>query len=220
VDETAFRPTAGADDALTPSQRRRAQSRDAILAAARTVIGRHGFADAQISLIAREAGLAVGTIYTHFPSRTELFADLYRHAVTREFDILTATVDGSPEDALHRLTTAISTFCDRTLRGGRFALALLVEPVDPRLEEVRLAYRAEFRSLLAGLVERCVDEGSVPDVDTRIAAAAVLGIMTEVLVLPPAVPSSAGEQRALVADVTRTCLAALRADVGRAAPRR
>lgn len=218
MDTTAPRPTAGTGEALTPAQRRRAQARDAILAAARTVIGHHGFADAQISLIAREAGLAVGTIYKHFPSRTELFADLYRDAVTREFDVLTATVDDTPGDALCQLATAITRFCDRTMRGGRFALALLVEPVDPRLEQVRLTYRAEFRSLLAGLVDRCVAEGSVPDVDSRIAAAAVLGIMTEVLVLPPAEPNSADEQRALVNDVTRTCLAALRADSDRAVP--
>jgi AcrR family transcriptional regulator len=215
VDTTAPQPTAGTDAPLTSAQRRRAQARDAILAATRTVISHHGFADAQVSLIAREAGLAVGTIYKHFPSRTELFADLYRDAVTREFEVLTATVDQTPGDALCRLAAAITTFCDRVMRGGRFALALLVEPVDPRLEGIRLAHRAEFRSLLAGLVDHCIAEGSVPELDSRIASAAVLGIMTEVLVLPATELSSEPDQRTLVNAVTRTCLASLRAESDR-----
>jgi AcrR family transcriptional regulator len=47
------------------------RNRDAILNAARAAFGRDGF-DAQIDDIARDAGVGVGTIYRHFPTKEAL----------------------------------------------------------------------------------------------------------------------------------------------------
>ncbi|HZC12920.1 MAG TPA: helix-turn-helix domain-containing protein [Thermoleophilaceae bacterium] len=53
------------------------RNRERILAAAREVFGQHG-ADSQMDEIARRAGVGVGTLYRHFPTKDELAAELVR----------------------------------------------------------------------------------------------------------------------------------------------
>src|SRR5260370_17072055 len=48
----------------------------AILAAAARVFARHGLEGATIEMVAREAEVAVGTIYLYFASRDDLFLSL------------------------------------------------------------------------------------------------------------------------------------------------
>ncbi|MGH8013378.1 MAG: TetR/AcrR family transcriptional regulator, partial [Candidatus Binataceae bacterium] len=57
-------------------QRERAARREAILSAAARVFAIHGLDGATIEMIAREAEVAVGTIYLYFCSRDELFLTL------------------------------------------------------------------------------------------------------------------------------------------------
>jgi AcrR family transcriptional regulator len=53
------------------------RNRERILAAARTALAEHG-AEAQIDDIARAAGVGVGTVYRHFPTKDALMAELIR----------------------------------------------------------------------------------------------------------------------------------------------
>ena len=52
--------------------------REAILAAARTVFVRDGYAAAKLADVAAEAGCSVGTLYTHFEDRDDLLAEVLR----------------------------------------------------------------------------------------------------------------------------------------------
>lgn len=54
----------------------RAFKRDAILQAARKIFGRDGLEAATLRAIAAEAGIAVGTVYLHYPSKEALYADM------------------------------------------------------------------------------------------------------------------------------------------------
>ncbi len=75
----------------------------ALLAAAATVFVSSGV-DAPIRQIAAEAGVGIGTIYRHFPSRSDLVVAVYRHQVdacaAAGPDLLADT--GSPLAALRR----------------------------------------------------------------------------------------------------------------------
>jgi AcrR family transcriptional regulator len=53
---------------------RGARTRDALVAGARRVFERDGFLDARIVDIAKEAGVATGSFYTHFDSKEAAFA--------------------------------------------------------------------------------------------------------------------------------------------------
>jgi AcrR family transcriptional regulator len=54
----------------------RAFKRDAILQAARKIFARDGLEGATLRAIAAEAGVAVGTVYLHYPAKESLYAEL------------------------------------------------------------------------------------------------------------------------------------------------
>src|ERR1700712_4774352 len=62
---------------------RPADKRDRILVAAEVVFARHGFFAARVSEIAKEAGVADGTIYLYFKSKDELLVSLFEDRVTK-----------------------------------------------------------------------------------------------------------------------------------------
>lgn len=56
----------------TPRNSRSANRRDAILAAAREVFVEHGFEDARVAEVGRRAGIAEGTVYLYYKTKTVL----------------------------------------------------------------------------------------------------------------------------------------------------
>jgi AcrR family transcriptional regulator len=196
---------------LTAAQARRLAARNSILRAARELIAEGGFAGAQVSLIAVRAGVGVGSIYKHFPSRAELFAEIYRDVAAREFARVQAAVAETDGGAGPRIAAAVATFCARALRGGRFAYALLVEHSEPDVDEHRLAFREGYRTLFKELLDQGIEDGEIPDQDTDTAAAALLGIMTETLVRPLADLDEKKDSQALIRQVVNLCLATVQA---------
>src|SRR5262249_27529791 len=66
----------GAEIAGDPSERReakKAQSRSRILEAARAIFFRDGFMEANLDLVAKDAGVAKGTLYRYFENKAELY---------------------------------------------------------------------------------------------------------------------------------------------------
>lgn len=196
---------------LTPAGQRRAAARQSILTGARELITENGFAAAQMSLIAVRAGVGVGSIYQHFPSRAELFAEVYRSVAAHEFDVVESAVAAATGGHVDRIAIAVQTFCTRALLAERFAYALLVEPAEAAVEEHRLAFREGYRILFARLIADGIEEGGLPAQDVDISAAAVLGIMTETLVLPLRDQHEMNTPEDLVRQVVALCLAAVTA---------
>jgi AcrR family transcriptional regulator len=56
---------------------RAADTREALIAAARALFAEHGFADVALETIVRAAGVTRGALYHHFPDKTELFAAVF-----------------------------------------------------------------------------------------------------------------------------------------------
>jgi AcrR family transcriptional regulator len=77
-----------------------------------------------------------------------------------------------------RLVAVIETFTGRALKAPRLAYALLAEPVDPVIEQLRLEFRAEFRDVLAALVTVGVRSGELPPQDASVVAAALVGAIS------------------------------------------
>jgi AcrR family transcriptional regulator len=194
---------------LTAAQARRAAARDSILGATRSLIAEGGFGEAQMSLIAHRAGVGVGSIYQHFPSRADLFAEIYRTVATRELEKVEAAVSATDASASAQIAAAINTFCTRALRGGRFAHALLVEHGEPAVDEHRLAFREGYRSLFKDLLEAGIEQREIPPQDTDTSAAALLGIMTETLVRPLGEQGGKKDTTVLTEQIVALCLAAI-----------
>ena len=79
-----------------PTDRTRARlaaARERIVDAALDQLAEGGYASASVATVARRAGVATGTVYRHFPSKADLFAEVFRRAAQREVDVLRAMTD-------------------------------------------------------------------------------------------------------------------------------
>jgi TetR/AcrR family fatty acid metabolism transcriptional regulator len=86
----------------------RAAKRDRILDAAERVFAQRGFFTAKVADIAREAGVADGTIYLYFKSKDDLLISLFESRMERVNALLAAAVAGAttPRAKLMAFVTA------------------------------------------------------------------------------------------------------------------
>src|ERR1700742_3712044 len=74
------------------------RNRDLVLEAAKSVFSAGG-AEVSLEAVARTAGVGIGTLYRHFPTREALFEAVYRREVD-ELAALAESMDASPTEAL------------------------------------------------------------------------------------------------------------------------
>ena len=92
--------------AETPSphrQEQKAQRQEEILKAAFNVFAAHGYEAARIDDVARQAGIAKGTIYLYFRDKEQLFRAVVRSLVQKRFDAVAERFVGTAEQLLREL---------------------------------------------------------------------------------------------------------------------
>jgi AcrR family transcriptional regulator len=101
------------------------RNRERVLAAAKAVFSKGG-ADASLEAVAKRAGVGIGTLYRHFPTREALFEAVYRREVRQLSELAEQLKDEtSPVEALRRwLHSDIELVA--TKKGMAAALALAV----------------------------------------------------------------------------------------------
>jgi AcrR family transcriptional regulator len=191
------------------TEARRMETRRRITTAARELIAEGGYVAAQVAPVADRAGVAVGTVYRHFPSKSDLFAEVFREASQHEVDAMRAAVEGTPGPAADRIAVGIETFARRALRGRRLAWALLAEPVDPAVEAERLHFRHSYRDLMAGVIAEGIEAGELPAQDVDATAAALIGAIGEAMVGPLSPTSNGGDPDAVIAALINFCTRAI-----------
>jgi AcrR family transcriptional regulator len=99
------------------------RNRERILAAAKTVFSAGGPA-ASLEAVARTAGVGIGTLYRHFPTREALFEAVYRREVQQLADLAERLMgQAEPVEALRQWMRANVRFV-ATKKGMSAALAL------------------------------------------------------------------------------------------------
>jgi AcrR family transcriptional regulator len=191
---------------------RQADKRARILKAARDLVADGGWSAAQVDHVAIKAGVATGTVYRYWSSKSDLCAEIVATVSTREVGIVRAIADADDTPA-EKLTGAIRTFSGRALQGRRLAYALIAEPVDPEVETVRLEYRAQLAHCFERILREGIMRGAFPRLDPAVAAACIVGAFMEALVGPLAPAKGTGPRadRHLVEQITQFCS---RASVG------
>jgi AcrR family transcriptional regulator len=100
------------------------RNRERVLEAAKLVFNAGG-PEASLEAVARRAGVGIGTLYRHFPTRESLFEAVYRREVQQLGDLAeTLKNDAAPVDALRRwLHSTVELVA--TKKGMMAALALV-----------------------------------------------------------------------------------------------
>ena len=129
MDDTLPVPRAG------PGRKPRAdavRNRERVLEAARTVF-QAGGQEASLEGVARAAGVGIGTLYRHFPTREALFEAVYRREVQHLADLAEQLRDqADPVEALRRWMRSNVAFV-ATKRGMSEALAMAAGQAAPDL---------------------------------------------------------------------------------------
>lgn len=129
-------------------------NRERLLAAAAVAIRREGAA-VPLSTIAAEAGVGVGTLYRHYPSREALLAALTRSSFRLVLAAARRAADGN-ETAIDSLRR----FLDQTIKhGAELVLPMHGGPVLP--DQDILALRGEVRDALNKILQRGQDDGTI-----------------------------------------------------------
>lgn len=168
--------------------RRLAARHDAILAAAAALAAEAGINAVQIAPVAERAGIAAGTVYRYFPSKTDLVAALVASVSERELGAMRRAADAAP-GPLSALAAALTTFAARALENRKLAFALIAEPVDAESHNARRGYREAIARELEARLSAAMTRGSLPDQDLKIAAPALIGALCEGLIGPLAAPA-------------------------------
>lgn len=189
---------------------RRAETRERIVNAALALIAEGGYVNSPVASVADRAGVAVGTVYRYFPSKSDLFAEVFRRASQREVDAMRKaaadTQDGSP---IERIAVGTETFARRALAGRRLAWALLAEPVDPAVEAERLHFRHSYRDVIAEIVADGIASGELPEQDPEVTGAALVGAIGETMIGPLSPTSNGGDPDELIASLIDFCTRAI-----------
>jgi AcrR family transcriptional regulator len=197
--------------------RRLAEREKTILDAATAMAAEGGMAAVQIADVAKRAGIAAGTVYRYFPSKTDLIAELVAAIAGRELDAMKASADAAP-GPLSALAAGIATFAARSLHERRLAWAVIAEPVDAEVDAMRLDYRQSLALELETRIRAATERKLLPDQDARVAAPAIVGALMEGLIGPLA-PTYDGEAGAREAVQGATLLALRALGVGDARAR-
>mgnify|MGYP000262360395 CR=1 FL=1 len=190
---------------------RLADNRRAILNAARDLVAEGGFAAAQMTEVARKAGVATGTLYRYFPSKEKLCQQVFHEVSAREMSVL-ISIAAEDRPVADRLRDVLTTFATRAVRGRRLAYALLAEPVDEGLTEERGRFRRVHADIFAGLLEDGVAQGVFFVANPKVAAACIAGAIPTALIGPLAPESHELETngKRVIEEIVQFCLSAVR----------
>ena len=135
------------------------RNRERVLEAAKSVFSAGG-PDASLEAVARHAGVGIGTLYRHFPTREALYEAVYRREVEQLGELAEQLKsEAAPVEALRRWLRANVEFV-ATKKGMAAALALAAGP--PPSELTAFSYE-RLTKAIGTLLDRAVEAGEVRD---------------------------------------------------------
>ncbi len=134
----------------------RLRNRERVLEAAKAVFSAGG-PDASLEAVARRAGVGIGTLYRHFPTREALFEAVYRREVEQLVDLAERLqAEAAPVEALRRWMRSNVEFV-ATKKGMSAVLALAAHGSS----ELSAYTFDRLTRAVEGLMRRAVEAGEI-----------------------------------------------------------
>jgi TetR/AcrR family transcriptional regulator, fatty acid metabolism regulator protein len=155
--------------------------RERILAAAEQIFARHGFFAARVSEIAKQAGVADGTIYLYFKSKDDLLISLFEQRMTQvNHELRAAIADRPPRAQLRAFIRAYLQMVSDEPAAAE-VLTLELRQSGKFMKEYDNPQFAELLRLLTGIIangQACGElDATIP---SHLAARMIFGILDEV----------------------------------------
>jgi TetR/AcrR family fatty acid metabolism transcriptional regulator len=159
---------------------RSGDKRERILIAAERIFARHGFFAARVSEIAREAGVADGTIYLYFKSKDDLLISWFEDRMKQVNDKLRQAIAGKPP--AEQLRAFIQAYLQLVSDEPTAAEVLTIElrQSSKFMKEYDNPQFVDFLRMLGGIIADGQARGELDAaVPSHIAARMIFGIVDE-----------------------------------------
>lgn len=154
-----------------------------ILEAAIKIFAEQGFFQSTISQIAREAGVADGTIYLYFKNKDDILVNFFSYKAKQIFDRFREDVKGA-ENALEKLRKLIVRHLEEFQRDRNMAVVYQVEiHQNRRLVEKQIKEMSKmYLNIVSEIVEQGQQEGTIrKDLYVGLVKRYILGAIDEVI---------------------------------------
>ncbi|SEP28498.1 transcriptional regulator, TetR family [Methylobacterium sp. ap11] len=189
------------------------ENRAEVLRAAAIAFMAHGYAATSIDTVADALGATKGRVYYYYRSKTDLFFDIHRQAMTMNLSVMRPLASSArpPRDRLVAMARAHATLVmdhlptQRVLNQG-VELHLSGRTTAPQrdvLDEL-MAMRSQFERLYVDVLAEGVASGDFRVLDPRLGAKSVLGALNWMTVWYSPRPDESPETRDRIADELAT----------------
>ncbi|GAA3370400.1 TetR/AcrR family transcriptional regulator [Streptomyces sannanensis] len=168
---------------MDSSSTRRQATRQKLYEAAVTLIAEQGFSATTVDEIAERAGVAKGTVYYNFASKTVLFEELLRHGVGLLTESLrsaaeeTAQRGGSKVEALDAMIRAGLVFIDHSPSFTQLYVAELWR-TNRAWQSTLMVVRQDAVAVVETVLKEGVEAGELSEeIDIPLTAAALVGMV-------------------------------------------
>ncbi|MGN1402538.1 MAG: TetR/AcrR family transcriptional regulator [Bacillus sp. (in: firmicutes)] len=154
-----------------------------IIDAAVVVIAEHGYHQAQVSKIAKQAGVADGTIYLYFKNKEDILISLFQEKMGEFIEKIEEGIN-SASHASDKLLILVQKHFELLSGDSHLAIVTQLELRQSNLE-LRLKINEVLKGYLA-LVDRVLKEGMEkgefkPDLNYKLARQMIFGTLDEVV---------------------------------------
>ncbi len=166
-----------------PESEDRAAKVQRILEAAVRVFARHGFHQSTVAQVAREAGVADGTIYNYFRNKDDILIQFFAVRASQVFARFRSAVSRG-ENALEKLRLLLRAHLEEFQRDPDMAVVYETETHrSNRLAEEQIRSMAKtYQDILADIIEQGQEEGLFRrDLYTGLVKRLVLGAVQETI---------------------------------------
>jgi len=159
---------------------RTGDKRERILSAAERIFARHGFFAAKVSDVAKEAGVADGTIYLYFKSKDDLLISLFERRMLELTEALQQSIQGKPPG--EALRAFIRTYLQKVHDEPAAAEVLTIElrQSSKFMKEYENPAFADFLRMLGGIIAAAQASGEISSaIPAHVAARMIFGVLDE-----------------------------------------
>jgi AcrR family transcriptional regulator len=176
-------------------------TRDALLAAARTLFAEHGYAGVGTEEVVRRAGVTRGALYHYFRDKQDLFRAVFEQTEAEIMQTIIARVEGLT-DPMEELAVGVSAFLDACGDPTLMRIGLRDAPGVLGWEEWREIGNRHGLGLVTGALGWAMDEGQIARADVRTLGHLLLAALAEASLLI----ASADDPGAAREEVERTLM--------------
>lgn len=155
--------------------------RDAILNAAAAVFARRGFFQSQVADVARQAGVAAGTVYLYFHNKDDLLVSIFERTMKDVMSEANATLSAAA-DPVERLRRIATLHLERMSRDRDLAVVFQVELRQSTkfMERFSSSYLRKYIGLIRDTIAQGQALGSFrKDINATMAAKVLFGALDE-----------------------------------------